>query len=199
MKRTFVVVLAVFAITLLVITVKTHYRQASNVSRQNVDKILKEMKKSSVQYADCNNTKLYKSEHFKLSFVCPENFTVYECANDVDLLSKPELKQKMDLYRAYGQDFCYGQGAVQIFVSNNSLYDSNPKTDPDFSVTEKQEYIDGNIVTHQVLEYEGANIPSHSEFITFRHGASFYRIRVLGTDLRGAFNQVVETLKFTDD
>jgi len=40
----------------------------------------------------------------------------------------------------------------------------------------KKEYIANNLVIHQVIEYEGANEPPHSEFVTFKHNNQYFQI-----------------------
>ncbi|OGC50082.1 hypothetical protein A2716_01270 [candidate division WWE3 bacterium RIFCSPHIGHO2_01_FULL_40_23] len=52
-----------------------------SINKKDLNKILENMKESSVNYINCNDTKTYYSNQLKLSFICPEDFVIYECKN----------------------------------------------------------------------------------------------------------------------
>ena len=160
-------------------------------------KTISEIKGSAINFIDCKNQGVFQSKQFSLKFDCPKDYVIYECQNDINLLSPEELDQKIKNYKTYGDTLCDGQGKVQIAVSDTTLYRYLAESD-DHKYSEKRIFVDANPAIHQIVEYEGANQPPYSEFITFRNNNKYYRIRTLDKEGVGALNIITESLRFNN-
>lgn len=145
----------------------------------------------------CEDIGTFESNNFQFNFRCPKSLVFFECPNDINFYSIQDIQAIDKFYKI--ENLCRErQGIIQIMRSQSSLYRTDKKSNSDFEVKEEEILVDRIKATRQYVKYEGANVPSYSEFVTFQKNNRYYRLRLLDAKLLPQFDQILSTFKFIE-